>query len=258
VLLGLPRPFSIAFSSVFASIVSELTKLNGREKNNIFNSYSTIVENYIQTFSRQKQKPHFSSFSVHNEKTETEKIKTENEKMESEKEKSEIDWSEVVGDVSKWLTYDLLLSAATATVGTGNSSPLLHCEIGACAAVVGLGTKEFLTDWKVIKNGLLSSISSGSIVSANEGVMHGKENSSKINHQLNLQQLKVENRNISNRVNAAAKTASKRFASAALEGAVLFGFYDVILMVLQMSVPEQLNVKFEFNQIIEQVEQKML
>jgi hypothetical protein len=46
----------------------------------------------------------------------------------------------------------------------------------------------------------------------------------------------------------------KSYSQSAVEGAVLFGCYQVIVLILQMIFPESLSMKFVFNNIIEELE----
>ena len=48
-----------------------------------------------------------------------------------------------------------------------------------------------------------------------------------------------------------------RYITAAIEGGVLFASYQIMTKIVTMVVPENLNVKFVFNQVIEEIEREI-
>ncbi len=105
--LGIPRPIVLVLASALASIASERTKIDSREREN--------------RSSKDKG--------------------GDEEDEESEKLLSK---PELTGDISKWITFDTLLeSLPTEMIDSGLRKNLLYFAIGSFSSTVGLGVNKF-------------------------------------------------------------------------------------------------------------------
>mmetsp|Transcript_11641 Transcript_11641/g.17488 ORF Transcript_11641/g.17488 Transcript_11641/m.17488 type:complete len:306 (-) Transcript_11641:378-1295(-) len=143
-----------------------------------------------------------------------------------------IDIAEYSGDISKWIVYDSLvgMSSVQPTFNDNGIIQEVSCSFyGSVAATVGISINKLLNDAE--KKGFKwppSSISS-----------------------LQSKPIGVEELKVSRAVGAS------QFRYVLLEGAVLFGCYNFIQHLLESAIPSEFNFKFEFNQIIEEVEKEI-
>lgn len=56
---------------------------------------------------------------------------------------------------------------------------------------------------------------------------------------------------------AVLKPVFPKYTTSAIEGGVLFGSYQIMTKIVAMVVPEDFNMKFVFNQVIENIEREI-
>jgi len=137
-----------------------------------------------------------------------------------------IDIAEYSGDVSKWIVYDSLVGFSSEQPSFMDNGIIqeVSCSLyGAVAATVGLSINKLL----------------------NDAEMKGFTWPPSTFYSKNFcpEELKVSR-----------TVGASQFRYVLLEGAVLFGCYNFMQHLLEGVVPRELNFKFEFNQIIEEVE----
>ena len=168
----MPRPIAVLFASIFASVISELTKYLGRSQDGA------------------KVKAALLSGEI-------------------------ISWSEIIGDVSKWVAYDEFKEY----LSTDYSELATHDEIFR-----GLG-------WN--GDGLEAAIDFGiGAIAALIGCIV---------------------KDLPNISNAISSGVSLRYSQAALEGGILFSAYGVILKIVKATIPERFNEELIFERVLDSV-----
>jgi hypothetical protein len=129
----------------------------------------------------------------------------------------ELDVPEISGDVTKWIAYDVFytLYSSDSVLEQG----ALSFAYGAASAVLGLVVCD--------------------LVKAVERRRGGQGQ---------------ENKAMTLTDKGSKRGSYSSYSGIALEGGVLFCGFQTILLLLQMVVPEQYNIKFAFASLVEQVE----
>lgn len=213
--LGLPGPLIIVLASLFASIISEITKANGRNADNA----DKIIHNEFM-----------------NQQT--------------------LDYPEILGDIAKWLVYDILYTTHQRTQhhSISNDLNLQSFDIMITSSTnfndyyisfITISTKLFqmLTNEQIMISFLYGGFAAivgllitKSINFSNELINYmfgynGRIESSK--------QIRQQIDNI--------------YLIKAIEGGILFASFQYILSLLVLVVPEQYNLKFAFNSVLQEV-----
>lgn len=149
-LAGVPRPIARILASIGATAFSESAKVAARATEEAKETESIDVDDSSNKKKDKKKlislsspmKKEFNNKALYGMKTVTKTKTKESENIAEEKEKKPlISVSEIAGDVTKWVAYDLLLPLAS---GKTIVNPPLIEIIGASAevgAVAGLGGK---------------------------------------------------------------------------------------------------------------------
>lgn len=178
-------------------------------------------------------------------------------KTEAIFEDSGLKGSEITGDIVKWLVYDSLEDKVMMTLDTSNF------------AVIVVAT--FVV-------GSISAVSSTVIKDVGSSIEQKKKYASRIKREADekKKQEKSQNQNpvvrtlnrrdtptiipakVTKTENfSVLKPVLPKYASSAIEGGVLFASYQVMTKIVAMIVPENFNVKFVFNQVLENIEREI-
>jgi len=190
--VGLPRPLSLVLSSLLASAFSEFTK----------NELRKLRINEMAAAGAPPGK--LGNESVH----------------KTEEKEEVISFSEVAGDISKWLVFDLSVEylPPQLAIAQGIQKNAIYFSVGAVSGISGLSVRDFFQHAKS---------------------KFGRENNKAANSSDDDKK----------------KTAIVKYATAAIEGGVLFGMYACFFWIVSKTIPEQFGrQQFFFNQLVEKVE----
>ena len=163
--------------------------------------------------------------------------------------------SEITGDIVKWLVYDSLEDKVMMTLDTHNFAVIVVATfvVGSISAVSSTVVKD-----------IGSSIEQKKKYAKRIKIEADKK--TKVNEVLNPVVRTFNTRKTTTNVPAKVsgsenfsvlKPVVPKYASSAIEGGVLFASYQVMTKIVAMIVPESFNVKFVFNQVLENIEREI-
>lgn len=177
--------------------------------------------------------------------------------------------SEISGDIVKWLVYDSLEDKVMRTY-PNDFIQLVFATfvVGSISAVSGSFIKDFgrgiekeINDAKLKKETKINNV----IVVKNKKIRKGSIVDEKRKAK-NKAELLLENKNKSRNIsttfiqkdnNPFIRAVIFRYCTSAIEGGVLFASYQIVTKIVTMIVPENYNVKFVFNQVLQEMEREI-
>jgi hypothetical protein len=163
--------------------------------------------------------------------------------------------SEITGDIVKWLVYDSLEDKVMMTLDTHNFAVIVVATfvVGSVSAVSSTVIKDI-----------------GSSIEQKKKYANRMKREAGQKPKLNeIQNPVVRTFNTRNTTKtvptkvtgtekfSVLKPVVPKYASSAIEGGVLFASYQVMTKIVAMIVPESFNVKFVFNQVLENIEREI-
>ena len=170
--VGIPRPVAVLLASLFASVISELTKYLGRSQDGAKVKAALLSEEIIS-------------------------------------------WSEIAGDVSKWVAYD-------------ECKEFIDTDFDALAS-----NDAVFRNFRLNGDGLEAAVDLG--IGALAAIVGSAV------------------KDLSSKVKDGTSSLPLRYSQAALEGGILFSAYGIILKIVKATVPEKFNEELIFERVLESV-----
>lgn len=175
--------------------------------------------------------------------------------------------SEITGDIVKWLVYD----GVENMVVVSHSNDFIQLVfatfvVGSISAVSGSLTKDFgsaiekkIDDLKIEKEKEMNTVL---LKTKKTGINSNAERKSMKTNTKLLSEEKIKSSKISTTFiqtdnNPYIRAVLFRYCTSAIEGGVLFASYQIVTKFVTMIIPENYNMKFVFNQVIEEIEREI-
>ena len=175
--------------------------------------------------------------------------------------------SEITGDIVKWLVYD----GVENMVVVSHSNDFIQLVfatfvVGSISAVSGSLTKDFgsaiekkIDDLKIEKEKEMNTVL---LKTKKNGINSNAERKSMKTNTKLLSEEKIKSSKISTTFiqtdnNPYIRAVLFRYCTSAIEGGVLFASYQIVTKFVTMIIPENYNMKFVFNQVIEEIEREI-
>lgn len=161
--------------------------------------------------------------------------------------------SEITGDIVKWLVYDGLEDKVVISHADDFVQLVLTTfVVGSIAAISGTMIKDF-------GRGVEKEIEKSKNKKIRESNQKKKLEKKKISITPKKVGSKVSTNFIPKEIdnNPFIRSVLTRYATAAIEGGVLFASYQITTKMVKSVVPENYNVKFVFNQVLQEIEREI-